>query len=800
MGDPRKRVVFLCFLSLLLCFFFLPPSSAATRDDDGKGLSQGLPQGDDGTKRIIVVLDQPPLVAYKGGVTGLKATSPDATGRGFDPDSRDSRAYRSYLEGKQRAFEQKLATVASSPRITHRYSTATNGISVRVPESVVDQLSKMEGVKAVYVDKERKLDTTVSPALVGANTFWESLGGVSRAGEGVIVGIIDTGIWPEHPSFSNPDQSGNNYMPPRKSWRGQCEAPLDSSAPITCTNKLIGARAFLDTYKDEHGGLPVGDFDSARDSEGHGTHVASTAAGNHGVDALIGGNGLGKISGIAPRAHVAVYRVCSVEGCWDSDSMAAIDKAVEDGVDVLNYSISAGEDPYDDPVQLAFLNAYRAGIFVASSAGNSGPAANTVGKRGGWMASVAATSNSRAFSSTISLTDDSCEPKAAFSSTISLADNGAALQLSGTSVTNGIANPTPIVVARDRGDEYCLNQFSQGTFAGEIVACMRGYNARVQKGYNVLQGGAGGMILYNPDWAPSLVPDTHYLPTVHISDTAGTALLDFLSYHPQATGTFTNGTAVDAQKDVVADFSSRGGTGQTYGISKPDMAAPGAAILAGVTSAPVDVTTAKPGELFGVYDGTSMASPHVAGAAALLKDLRPTWTPGQIQSALMTTALTEGVVKEDGTTQAGPFDCGSGRIDLTKAGNPGITFEVPADDFVARKNNLWLVNYPSVYIPDAPQGTMTITRTAHNTLATTSDWVLWTEAEDGLVITVPPSVKVLGYAKVPFSIRINGNAIPAGEVRHGTIFLRGEAREKGSLGRQQYLLHIPVTVAKRPPT
>jgi subtilisin family serine protease len=798
MNKTKRKMPYSSVFFLLSFLFLVITPLVYGVDNDGASAVQATSASNSGIKHVIIELKQPAIAAYKGTISGYKATSIEITKAAkLDVDTKESRAYRAYLEGKQKAVELKVKAISPTAKVTYHYFTTLNAFSASVPESVVSQLSKLSDVLAVYEDKQQQPDTTVSPALIGANTAWTALGGYSRAGEGIIVGIIDTGIWPEHPSFSDPDPSGKSYTAPPRSWKGTCETPRDFSAPITCSNKLIGARSFLETYKDIWDGLPPGDFDSPRDSEGHGTHVASTAAGNYGVEAIIVGNGLGNASGIAPRAYVAMYRVCSKEGCWESDSIAAIEKAIEDGVDVLNYSISGDLDTYADPVDIAFLNAYRAGVFIATSAGNAGPVANTVAHRGGWMNTVAATTNSRTFSSTITLTGNVIEgnnPALTGNAMVGTIANSA--QFTGSSLTTGIMNPAEVVVAANFDDDICLNPFAPGTFTGKIVACMRGNNGRINKGYNVLQGGAVGMILYNAvGGASNLVPDVHLLPAIHIDAASGVSLLSFLADNPGATATFPNGTASDQQPDMVSDFSSRGGKGQGYGISKPDMGAPGATILAGFTPEPMDTTAAKPGEFFTLMDGTSMASPHVAGAGAILKNLNPTWTPGQIKSALMTTALTNGVVKEEDGIDAGPFDCGSGRIDLTKAGRPGITFEASGDDFITYKTSLWRVNYPSVYIPYL-QGNVTVTRTARSTLPIGSTWTLTTEADSGLVITVPSSFKVTSYAKTSFSIQINGAAIPPGGVRHGTIYLSSGSYLKAT-GRE-YQLHIPVTVVKRP--
>ena len=594
------------------------------------------------------------------------------------------------------------------------------------------------------------------------------VGGQQSAGEGVIVGVLDTGIWPEHPSFSDPDPSGKAFAAPptvpgsngfgsggpRSTGDFGNQAWNVNDAPFACNNKLIGAYTFLDTYKAVVGLLPT-EFDSARDAEGHGTHTTSTAAGNGGVSASIFGVPRGIVSGIAPRAHVIAYRVCGIDGCYRSDSVAAVEQAILDGVDAINFSIGGGTSPYSDMVEQAFSVAYDNGVFVSASAGNSGPAADT----------VAARTSDRHFLSTVSLE----------------ADNGDSLALTGATVTDGISAPTDVVFPPY--DPLCLNPYPAGTFGGEIVICERGINARVAKSYNVAAGGAGGMLLYNPV-LQGLATDNHFVPSVHLEAADGTALLDFMSAHTGVTATFPPGTATQVQGDVMAAFSSRGGPGQNLGISKPDITAPGVQILAGHTPLPATVEGGLPGELFQAIQGTSMSSPHIAGSGALLKAIHPDWTPGQIKSAMMLTALTAGVTKEDGVTPADPFDFGSGRVDLTKAGSAELTMDETAANYYALQNQLWNANYPSFYHPHLA-GAITVQRTVHNETNLKRNWKLTVLNAGDLIVSVPKHVQVPAGGDATFDITVDARNVPFGEVRHAAIeFKQGNSQ-----------LIFPITIA-----
>ena len=238
-----------------------------------------------------------------------------------------------------------------------------------------------------------------------------------------------------------------------------------------------------------------------------------------------------------------------------------------------------------------------------------------------------------------------------FASTLTVAGaNGSTAAFEGATLTAGVTTPTPIVRAEDipGSDKLCSKELAAGAAAGKLVACQRGVVGRVQKGFNVSKGGAAGMILYNLPPTTDVETDNHFLPTIHLAD--GTALLAFLAANPDATGSFAAGEKREGKGDVMASFSSRGPGGQ---FVKPDITAPGVQVLAGNTPTPDEVAAGPSGQYFQAIAGTSMSAPNVAGSAILVKALHPDWTPGAIKSALMTTA-TSAVVKEDGTTPAGP--------------------------------------------------------------------------------------------------------------------------------------------------
>lgn len=689
-----------------------PTSQLAQTDQSLLGRTEA------GVISILVKLDHDSVATYTGEVPDYPATSPAVTGQELTGGTAERR-YEAYLARREAEFTTALSRVVPEASVRQSLRTVYGGVVVTVPANKIEDMLALDGVAAVQADEAREVLTDSSPAFVGAGSLYPQLGGDADAGQGTIIGILDTGGWPEHPSFAD---HGNLDPPPgpaRECVYGP-DPTSEDETPFACNNKLIGGMPFLDTYHEQLGDEPF-PF-TARGGDGHGTHVASTAAGNVIEEVPVMGADHGPINGVAPGAWIMHYRVCGVQDCFASDSAAAVAQAVTDGVDVINYSISGGTSPFTDPVALAFLDAYAAGVLVAASAGNAGPGAGTANHVGPWTTTVAASTQTREFGTTLTVTSAT----------------GEILELDGTSLTGGVADPTPVVMAGapPYGDELCLEPAPEGTFEGVIVACERGLIGRVAKGFHVLQGGAAGMILYNPTLMDTAA-DNHFLPAVQLPD--GTELVAFMDAHPEVLGSFVDAEKRDGQGDVMAAFSSRGPGG--FGI-KPDLTAPGVQILAG--DIPIEGDPAEgsgpPGEFFQAIQGTSMSSPHVAGAALLLKALHPDWTPGQTKSALMTTAHQD-VVKEDLTTPADPFDYGSGRIDLTVAGVAGLTIDETAGNMAALGSSPVAavhLNLPSVNAPVMP-GRVTTTRTVENVTDQRQTYQVRVDSPPQSRITVTPS-------------------------------------------------------------
>ncbi len=637
---------------------------------------------------VMIKYDYDATASYAGGVAGLEATSPSVTGKKLKNNKTAVDAYEQHTKQVSTRISSAITAAVPSAAIGEEFVTAYGGVAAQIPANSVADLLKVAGVAAVQSDS---LEQPLSDAtgFIGAVDVWPGLGGQDNAASNVVVGVIDTGIWPEHPSFVNrglPPPPGGPYA----CQFGDGSDTANLGPTFACNRKLVGAYAFTNTYMNNVGAI-AGEFCnnttkkcSARDPEGHGTHTSSTAAGDRVDSATLYGVERGPVSGVAPGARVIMYRVCLAQGCFSSDSVAAVQQGILDDIDVINFSISGGRNPYTDAVEQAFLSAFHAGISVNASAGNSGPASATADHGGPWVTTVGASTSNRFFTSTLHL----------------IGDGGASFDMPGVTLTNGIATATSVVLAQSISgeDALCQSQLAAGTATGKIVACRRGTNARVDKGFNVAAGGAAGMILYNTV-KQDVETDNHWLPAIHV-DGPSTALLAFINGHTNVKATWAQGTESATQGDVMAAFSSRGPQDD---FIKPDVTAPGIQVLAGMTPQPTGTVNGPPGNLYQAIAGTSMSSPHAAGASALVKAAHPDWTPAMIKSALMTSAA-QGVVKEDGVTPFTPFDAGAGSIRVNRAVNPTVVFnetfaayQLSASDPLGRINlNLASVNAPTM--------------------------------------------------------------------------------------------------------
>lgn len=627
----------------------------------------------DGSTRAlhIVQLAAPPLALYEGGLPGLAPTNPHTLGAtSLDIDAPASRDYLDHLAGQQAAVVAQAEALIGRPlEVRFSYSFAFAGFAAEMSPAEAARVAALPDVRQVAPDARRQLHTDVGPGWIGAPGVWDgSATGSASRGEGVIIGVIDSGLNLDHPSFADPGPiDGFDYPNPFGAgvYKGLCAT---NPARYRCNDKLLGYYIFTGETTD--------------DTDGHGSHTASTAGGNR-VAALLDVSVTNPfsytaaISGVAPHAHLIAYDACEdADGCPITALVAAIDQAVADGVDVINYSIgSASSNPWVDADAQAFLGAVAAGVIPAVSAGNSGPGPSTVGSpaEAPWVLTVAASTHTRSSEAAlVNLSGGASTPPA---------------DMKGQALTAAYG-PAPIVYAGKFGDPKCQTPFPANTWShGEIVVCDRGGNARVAKGTAVKKGGARGMVLANTQPGESLVADAHIIPAIHLSKADGDALKTWLSTGSGHTATIqaTQISFDPAHADAMAGFSSRGPNLNTArDVIKPDVTAPGVDILAAFRSGSGPAGDAEPWmDEFNFLSGTSMSSPHTAGAAALLHALHPTWTPPEVKSALMTTAVVAGVRKEDDATPADPFDMGGGRIDVGRAAHAGLVWDITPAQFYA---------------------------------------------------------------------------------------------------------------------
>ena len=727
-----------------------------------------------GVQSYIVVLAGDPVVTYEGDIAGLQSTRP-GKGEKINPNSAHVRRYQQHLESNHN--ESLAAAGVNARQKIHDYTIALNGYSALLTESQVEEIKDQKDVLMVLEDEMLQPTTDSSPDFLGLTNPagpWQT--GVD--GEGVVVGVIDTGIWPEHPSFAD---DGSFSNPPTGSI--PCEfgntAHNPDDAPFTCNNKLIGARQMLATYRALIGADPD-EYDSARDDNGHGTHTASTTAGNGGVTASIYGIPRGAISGIAPRAHVIAYKGLGNLGGFTSDLAAAINQAVADGVDVINYSIGGGPS-LTGADEIAFLFAADAGVFVATSAGNSGPGAGTIGGPGSapWLTTVGANTQSRFFQGTVIL--------------------GNGDEYTGASITPGVG-PAPLVDAADAGGDLCVpGTLDSNIISGTIVLCRRGVIARVAKSDAVLQAGGVGMIMYENSDVGNLFSDTHFVPSVHVDNTPGLAIKAYIASAASPTAEIIGEQISEWPfAPSMTDFSSRGPDPVALDIIKPDITAPGIQILAGnsPTPDPGNVT----GELFQAIAGTSMSSPHIAGVFALIKQAHPDWSAAIARSAIMTTA-SQDVLNNDRVNQATPFAMGAGHVNpgspvhKGSAFQPGLAYDAGFNEylgFLCDAAPEVFVNpaatcafLASIGVPTEAQnlnlasigvaelaGSEMIHRTV-TSVAQESGWRDYNVSVDalpGYSVTVSPSSLRLNQGQsATYSVTITNVSAPIGEWRFGSL-------------------------------
>jgi subtilisin family serine protease len=789
---PRRLLSFVVPLTAALAVVAVPPASA----DDGAADAVLRPAGVSGTPtatapltptgykagRYVVVLRDPAAAGYQGGISGLAAVV--GPRRTFAADAPRTRAYVDHLEKRQ----QEVAASVKATALTS-YTLTTNGFAAKLSAKQASALAVDPRVSAVVKDELLHVqDASTSTGylgLEGDDGVWSKVGGAANAGKGIVVGVVDTGIAPENPSFAGdplgrvdgpaPFRDGSSIVFHKSDgtdFRGAC-VPGEQFPQSECSTKIIGARYFFDGFgRDGLGTAGTGEYLSARDGEAHGSHTASTAAGN--ADIATGGP---HISGVTPAAKIAVYKACwsgpfpatqDDDGCATIDLLSAIDAAVEDGVDVINYSIGGGAAQTTNSLtDQAFMRAAAAGIFVAAAGGNAGPDVSTLDNASPWITTVAA--------STIPAPEG----------TVALGDGtkllGATVTVPAAGVSGDLVDATDAGVDGASSPELCgAGTLDATKVTGKVVLCDRGVSDRLAKSKEVHRAGGIGMVLVNPT-PDSTDVDAHAVPSIHLDAPSYDAVHTYAAT-ANPTVTLERGNTTDGPSSPnpqIAGFSSRGPVeADGSDLIKPDIAAPGVNVLA-ATNNPQD------GEpTWGYMSGTSMASPHVAGLAALYLGSKPNATPAEIKSALMTSATD--TVDADGAPAEDPFAQGNGQVTPSGYLDPGLLYLNDVDDW---EGYLAGIGQPAIGDPapvdgsdlnlasigvGALAGTQQVTRTVTATRAGT--WTAEVTGLNGVTATVSPQTLTFGQPgeQHTYTVTFERDDAPLGEFSTGFLTWTGD--------------------------
>ncbi|PSS11470.1 Subtilisin-like protease [Actinidia chinensis var. chinensis] len=686
---------------------------------------------------------------------------------GFFTESEDVKSYhRSFLPAGTAASSE------NGQQLIYSYQHVISGFAARLTEEEVEAMKTKDGFVSARPERMYRPQTTHTPSFLGLHQelgFWKD----SNFGKGVIIGVLDGGIFPNHPSFND-----EGMPPPPAKWKGKCEFNASD-----CNNKLIGARSF-NLAAQGKGVLS----EPPLDEDGHGTHTASTAAGVFVKNADALGNAKGTAAGMAPQAHLAIYKVCFGVDCPDSDILAGIDAAIADGVDVLSLSLVDDSQPFfQDSIAIGSFTAIQKGIFVSCAAGNFGPFEGTLSNEAPWILTVGASTIDRKIRATAKL--------------------GNGEEFDGESLFQpGDGGPKllPLVYAGANGkpdSALCGEGALNGTdVKGKVVLCERGGGiARILKGVEVKNAGGAAMILINeePDGF-STAADAHVLPATHVSFAAGQKIKAYINSTktPMAAILFKGTVIGDPFAPLVASFSSRGPNLASPGILKPDIIGPGVNILA-AWAFPLDNNT-KPNFFFNVIQGTSMSCPHLSGIAALLKSSHPYWSPAAIKSAIMTTAdllNVQGKPILDQTLHAADiFATGAGHVNPSKANDPGLVYDIQPDDYIPYLCGLGYtdkevgiiagrpikcsqvssipegqLNYPSFTVALGPS--QTFTRTVTNVGEAYSSYSVKVVAPPGVNVVVKPNKLYFSKVdqKMNYSVTFSRNYQKTGNFSQGLL-------------------------------
>ncbi|MGB5489766.1 MAG: S8 family serine peptidase [Woeseiaceae bacterium] len=674
---------------------------------------------DPAASRVYIVQLQSPSVAEHYAIvskTAAAAAAIDKQRNRLDKTNLQLEAYRNKLTAEQ---DGVLAKAGRNVQKIYAYEYGLNGFAARMSVAQAEKLRNLPEVLNIWEDEIRPMALRSSPSFLGLFDTDDGLrSSEALDGDGVIIGIIDSGVAPEHPALQDTREAdrpracrsswGETSLLGRwlcrrfrklpdvvvfdepETWNGSCQ-PGEQFETTDCNNKLIGARWFIDGAT-ESGPIDDGELRSARDVDGHGTHTATTAAGVR-SSASIYGTLIGDIEGIAPKARVAAYKACWLRpgstraSCNTSDLVNAIDAAVADGVDIISYSIGSSLRRISAPDDIALMAATKAGVLSVVAAGNEGPNLGTIGSPAGgpWVVTAAASSRTGEYSvEALEVTAPSgiagkyATKEANFTPPLQDSDpiEGALILVddNDSSASDGVTGTT---------SDACQALVNGDDISGNIAFIQRTGCAFEEKIKNADDAGAIAALVYNIAGDPIVMfgtPGLSDIPALMIGQADANLIIAELDEGNQVTVVLDKGFLLTTAEtgNVMASFSARG-PAPVADILKPDVTAPGINILAGFTP---DAANAASGENFAFLSGTSMSTPHVAGTAALLLQAHPTWAPSAIKSALMTSARQD-INATGNLGAANPFDFGSGHIVPNKAFDPGLVFDVSNDEYDA---------------------------------------------------------------------------------------------------------------------
>lgn len=571
MRAPRSAVaaVVVALLTVVAPACLLPERATATHGASGPAL-------------YLVTLDGP-------GTAGLRGPADDGADRLLDA-------------------QDDLLSAVDAPAPLYRWTTALNGFAVELGPDEAEELGR--DPRVALIERNRVLSLAEAAAALAAGAVLpRPPAGQRPAGAGTVIGFVDTGIAPETPAFRVATRLG----PVPSRFRGSCaDAPDDDRWDAeSCDAKVVGAQYFVEGYGADR--LRAAAVLSPHDTDGHGTLMATIAAGATGERAGVAGHRLGRFSGVAPRARVAAYKACwsapdpDDDGCATADVVAAIDRATADRVDVLNLSI--GGPSTIDTVARALLGAVEQGVVVTAATGNAGERAYAA-HPAPWVVSVGATTDGARVGDVVVRGRRGPTLRGAMAVTEPVA--GRLVRAADIAAAG---------VSRAAARQCRPGSLDAGAADGAIVACVRGGGPRVGKSDTVALAGGAGMVLLN-DERGSTDPDLHSVPTVHLAVSEARRLLAWERRHP-VTRVRLVARGLERRPTEVVAFSSQGDPTST--VLKPDVVAPGTEVVAATGSG------------WSLATGTSPAAARVAGIAAVLLG-RPGADPASVRSALVATA------------------------------------------------------------------------------------------------------------------------------------------------------------------